>query len=80
MMAFCRCGTLLNAPRRMLLLVISAKNRSTRLSQDAEVGVKWMRNRRCSVEPTLYRRRLVGGIVVDNEIEIEMLRVSRSMV
>ena len=31
-------GTLLKAPRRMASLVISAKNRSTWFSQDAEVA------------------------------------------
>jgi len=33
--------TLRKVPRRMRLRVISAKNRSTRLSHEAEVGVKW---------------------------------------
>ena len=40
MMALLRSATLVKTPRRMRLRVISAKNRSTMLSQDAEVGVK----------------------------------------
>jgi len=36
MMAFSRSGTLVKAPRRMFLAVISAKKRSTTLSQDAQ--------------------------------------------
>ena len=34
-------ATLLKVPRRMRFRVISAKNRSTMLSQEPEVGVKW---------------------------------------
>ena len=45
MIASLSSATLLKAPRRMRFRVISAKNRSTMLSQDAEVGVKcnWKR-------------------------------------
>src|SRR6516164_3922720 len=39
--------TLLKASRRMRFRVISAKKRSTMLSQDAEVGVKWRWKRGC---------------------------------
>ena len=35
-------------PRRMAWLVMSANQRSTRLSQEALVGVKWMWNRGCA--------------------------------
>ena len=37
----------LKVPRRMASRVISAKKRSTWLSQEADVGVKWKWKRRC---------------------------------
>src|SRR6202008_285300 len=45
MIALLSSATLLKMPRRIRFRVISAKNRSTMLSQDAEVGVKckWKR-------------------------------------
>ena len=49
MMALLSSATLLNALRRMRLRVISAKKRSTILSQDAEVGVKWRWKRGCDL-------------------------------
>jgi hypothetical protein len=39
-MAAIRSATLLKTPRRIFLPVISAKKRSTRLSQDEDVGMK----------------------------------------
>ena len=41
MMALSNSATLLKTPRRIRFWVISAKNRSTMLSHDAEVGMKW---------------------------------------
>jgi hypothetical protein len=41
LMANTRSDTLLNTPRRIRLRVISPNHRSTRLSQEEEVGVKW---------------------------------------
>ena len=45
MMALLSSATLLKAPQRMRFRVMSAKNRSTMLIQEAEVGVKckWKR-------------------------------------
>src|SRR5262250_2943672 len=48
MMALLSSATLLKAPRRMRFRVISAKKRSTMLSQDAEVGVKCKWKRGCA--------------------------------
>jgi hypothetical protein len=48
-MALLSSATLLNAPHRMRFRVISAKKRSTMLSQNAEVGVKWRWKRGCAL-------------------------------
>ena len=48
MIAVSSWATVLKAPRRMRFSVISAKKRSTRLSQDAEVGVKCRWKRGCA--------------------------------
>src|SRR5271166_4776269 len=71
MMAAFSSGTLLNTPRRMRLRVISAKKRSTILSQEADVGVKWRWKRLCDLSD---RRGFVRGIVVDDEVQIEICR------
>jgi hypothetical protein len=42
-----KIATLVKTPRRMRLRVISPKKRSTRLSQEALVGVKWSLKRLC---------------------------------
>src|SRR5439155_9982346 len=70
MMAPLSSATLLKAPRRIRFRVISAKKRSTMLSQEAEVGVKckW---KRMGFEPALYSRSLMRGIIVNDEMEIE---------
>src|SRR6266404_5227719 len=68
MMACFNSSTLLKTPRRMRFLVISAKNRSTMLSHEPEVQVK----ARMPLEPALYRRGLVGGIIVDDEMQVEI--------
>ena len=44
-MSASRAATLVWTPRRMSLSVTSPKNRSTWLTQDDPVGVKWMWNR-----------------------------------
>ena len=59
-------------PRRSFLVVSSANQRSTRLSQEALVGVKCRTNRGCAGQPTLYRRGLVGGGVVQDEVHVEV--------
>ena len=43
-----RSATLVKTPRRMRSVVIRPKKRSTRLIQDAEVGVKWSWKRGCA--------------------------------
>lgn len=60
-------GTLPKVPPRMRLRVISANQRSIRLSQDVLVGVKcrWYRG-----EPGLDRRMLVGGAVVQDQVDL----------
>ena len=62
MMAAVSSGTLLKTPRRMQSWVISAKKRSTMLSQDAEVGVKckWKRGFAFS-QPRRSESELVAG-------------------
>ena len=42
LIAASKSGTLLNTPRLIRLSVMSRKKRSTMLSQDELVGVKWM--------------------------------------
>ena len=59
-MATSRSATLLKTPRRMRLSVISPKKRSTRLSQDAEVGVKCRWKRGCAASQLLH----LGGLWV----------------
>ena len=65
--------TLLNVPRRMRLMVISAKNRSTRLSQEAEVGVKCRWKRGCLASHAFTSGCLVRPIVVDDQMKVEVL-------
>ena len=76
MIALLSSATLLKVPRRMRSRVISAKKRSTMLSQDAEVGVKCRVEARVSLEPALHLGGLVGGIVVDDQMQVEMMRES----
>src|SRR6266403_1576938 len=58
MMALLSSATLLKAPRRMRFRVISAKKRSTMLSQDAEVGVKCKWKRGCALS-----QRFTAGVL-----------------
>ena len=60
----------LRVPRRMLCRVISANNRSRRLSQELEVGVQ--REAFVPRQPALHGRGLVGGVVVDDQMQIEI--------
>ena len=55
----------------MRFRVISAKKRSTMLSQDAEVGVKCKVEARVCLEPAFHGRGLMRGIVVDDEMKVE---------
>ena len=74
MIAVSNSATLLKAPRRMRCSVISAKKRSTRLSQDAEVGVKWRWKRGCAAKPPSDLGGLVGGVVVEDQVQVEIGR------
>src|SRR5215470_2437262 len=58
MMALLSSAVLLKAPRRMRFRVISAKNLSTMLSQEAEVGVKCRWKRGC-----LLSQRFTAGVL-----------------
>ena len=73
-MATSRSVTLLKTPRRMRLRVISAKKRSTRLSQDDEVGVKCRWKRGCCASHAFTVGMLVGGVVVDDQVQVEVGR------
>src|ERR1700680_1001336 len=53
MMPLLSSATLVKAPRRMRIRGISAKNRSTMLSQEAEVGMKWRWKRECAFSQRL---------------------------
>jgi hypothetical protein len=56
-------SALLKAPRRMRFRVISAKKRSTMLSQDAEVGVKCRRKRGCALSQRFTVAQLKSAIM-----------------
>lgn len=61
--------------RRSCLSVSAANHRSTRLSQLAEVAVKWTWKRgRASQQPALDRVGLVCGIVVHDQMHVEFYR------
>jgi hypothetical protein len=64
--------TLRWAERRSLRQVSSANQRSTRLSQDAEAGVKCRWKRGMPQQPLLDRLGLVGGVVVQDQVEFEV--------
>src|SRR5271165_6507203 len=66
-MAVSSSATLWNTPRRMASSVIRLKKRSTRLIQEAEVGVE----AGVALEPGLDLGVLVGGVVVDDQVQIE---------
>ena len=71
-MASTSSGTLVNTLQRMRSSVMMPKMRSTRLSHEAEVGVKRM------LEPRILRQRrrapgvLLDGVVVCNQMHIEV--------
>ena len=72
MMACFSSSTLLKTPRRMRFRVISAKKRSTMLSHEPDVGVKCGSEARMPLEPALYRGGLVGGIIIDDQMQVEI--------
>ena len=58
-----------NTPRLRRFLVSLAKKPSTALSQEADVGVKWNKNRGLFVDPFQHLGMLVSSIVVDNDMD-----------
>ena len=58
-----------NTPRLRLFFVSLAKKPSMALSQEADVGVKWKTNRRCFSSHSHDVGMLVGGIVVDDDMD-----------
>ena len=66
--------TLLNTPQRMRSSVIRPKKRSTWLIQEAEVGVKCIWNRLCRLSHAWTLGMLVGGVVVGDQVHVEVLR------
>ena len=61
-------------PARITSAVRSAKKRSTRLSQDDEVGVKCIVKRGCFSSQARTFGMLVGGVVVGDQMQIELAR------
>jgi hypothetical protein len=57
----------------MRLVVISAKKRSTRLSQDALFGVKCRWKRRRLASHAFTSGRLVGPVAVEHQVNVEVL-------
>lgn len=76
-MAATRSGTLWKTPRRSLLVVMSRKKRSIMLSHDALVGVKLYDKAWMPLEPRLHTGVLVGGVVIDNEMQLLFWRCGR---
>ena len=60
----------LNTPRLSRCLANLAKNPSTALSQDADVGVKWKWNLRCRSSQARTLELLVPGVIVDDQAEL----------
>ena len=57
----------------MRLPVISVKKRSTRFSQDDDVGMKCTLKRECLSSHALHLGGLVGPVVVHDQVQIEVL-------
>ena len=68
-MAACRSTTEWKTPRLRRRLASLAKKPSTALSQEAEVGVKWKVKRAMTVEPGAHLGMLVGGVVVEDDVD-----------
>src|SRR5512147_1179017 len=62
------------APRLIWCSPRSAKNRSTWLIQDAEVGVKWVCQRGRLAKPVADQLGLVAGGIVQDDVDIEVGR------
>jgi hypothetical protein len=63
-MATLTCATLRKAPQRICFMVNSANQRSTRLSHEAYLGVKWTRNRERLGEPVPDEWAFLHAVVV----------------
>src|SRR3954452_1001516 len=68
-MAAWRSTTERNTPRFKRRLVSVAKKVSTALSQEHEVGVKWKVKRGWRGEPGQHLGLLVGGVVVEDDVD-----------
>ena len=75
-----RAATLVWTPRRMSLSVIRPKKRSTWLTQDDPVGVKWTWKRGVTGEPVVDHVGLVGGVVVADDVDVRSSGTALSMV
>ena len=64
-------GTEWKIPRRIALSVSWAKKISTMFSHELEVGVKWNSNRGWPREPGLHLGVVVGGVVIEDEMNVE---------
>src|ERR1700730_18076629 len=64
-------------PRLIFLSVSRAKKRSTWLSQEALVGVRCTCQRGLFGEPVADQRCLVRGVVVHDEMDVEIARDGR---
>ena len=71
-MSAASCLTEWCTPRRISLTVISANHRSTRLSQELAVGVKWMWKRGWASSHFFDGRCLVSGQVVADQVHIQI--------
>jgi hypothetical protein len=67
------CLTLVNEPRRMPLSMIGEKKRSTWLSQELQVGMVHV-PARPSPQLRLDLRVAVGGVVVDDAVDVQLGR------
>ena len=76
-----RTGTLVNTPRFSRRLVSSAKKRSTRLSQEELVGVKWRCQRACGGvgKPVGHVGSLMGREVVQDDVDLKRRGTERSI-
>ena len=67
-------------PRRICFSVRVANQRSTWLSQDAEVGVKWTWKRGWRANQSRTARRLVRAIIVHDQMDAQVVGRDASMV
>jgi hypothetical protein len=70
LIAVMRSLTLAKSPRRSAWRSMIEKKTSTRLSHDAEVGVKCSWTRGCLAQPCTNSGVLVGGVVVADDMEL----------